>query len=84
MSWEGVTNGFITYLSHSGSLQRYLFPSNSEFCHPLPKISNKRPGVLIAEIRQFVVADVALMGVARMQGHLGSLPQNPGSAPELS
>ena len=24
---------------------------NSEFCHPLPKISNKRPGVLIAEIR---------------------------------
>ena len=48
MSWEGVTNNFIT---HSGSLKRYLFPSNSEFCHPLPKISNKCLGVLIEEIR---------------------------------
>ena len=29
----------------------YLFPSNSELCHPLPKISNNRPEVLIEEIR---------------------------------
>ena len=58
MSWEGVTNDFITYMSHSGSLQRYAFPSNSEFCHPLPKISNKRPGVLIMEIRYIVIYDI--------------------------